>query len=158
MCLEDLSLHLCKAWELSLGLRSRVFYSLLPLPHQHQPCNPLQKEHGTRQDRRLRSPSAGPSPLACRGEGRCPMIPQEAQVARTARFTSILLNKYLSGHWRGRGPVADILPDMIRNHAGAAGKGGGHPGDGALRTLLRAWNPVKGTEGGRECLTEAAEV
>ena len=37
------------------------------------------------------------------------MTPQEAQAARTAGFTSILLNKYLSGHWRGRGSVADIL-------------------------------------------------
>ena len=46
---------------------------------------------------------------------------------------------------------------MVRNHAGAAGKGGS-PGDGALGTLLRAWNPVKGTEGGRDCLTEAAEA
>ena len=85
------------------------------------------------------------------------MIPQEAQAARTAGFTLILLNKYLSSHWRGRGSVADILPDMVRNHAGAAGKGGS-PGDGALGTLLRAWNPVKVTEGGRDCLTEAAEA
>ena len=47
---------------------------------------------------------------------------------------------------------------MVWNNAGAAGKGGGRPGDGALGTLLRAWNPVNGTEGGRDCLTKAAEA
>lgn len=57
--------------------------------------------------------------------------------------TPIPLRRYLSRQQGREGPIADALPAVVENPAGAAGEGGACPGDGALGTLLGAWNSVQ---------------
>lgn len=51
---------------------------------------------------------------------------------------------YLSSQRGANSPVANVFLEVVWNHTWTAGKGGDSPGEGAVRTLLRAWNSVEG--------------
>lgn len=53
------------------------------------------------------------------------------------------LTQYLCHQWGGHDPIARALLGVIWNDLGTAGKSGAHPGDRALRTFFRAWNPTE---------------
>lgn len=96
----------------------------------------------------------GRAPQREEGGGR--LDPPRGLGRRTRSVYGTLPNTYLSSRWGGCGPVADALFDVVQSRPRAAGKGRGRPGDGALRTLLRAWNSVEETEHVRGCLAKAA--
>ena len=53
------------------------------------------------------------------------------------------LTQYLCHQWGGNNPIARALLGVVWNDLGTARKSGAHPGDRALRTFLRAWNPTE---------------
>lgn len=55
----------------------------------------------------------------------------------------IPLSRYLSRQQGREGPIADALPAVVGSPTGAAGERGAGPGDGALGTLLGAWDSVQ---------------
>lgn len=79
-------------------------------------------------------------------------------VCLSAAQMPILSKKYLSWQRGRNGPVANTLLDVVGNHAGAPRKGGARPGDGALGTLLGAWDSVKGKKQARDSLTKATNL
>lgn len=53
------------------------------------------------------------------------------------------LTQYLCHQRGGNNPIARALLGVVWNDLGAVRKSGAHPGDRALRTFLRAWNPTE---------------
>lgn len=65
-----------------------------------------------------------------------------AGAKRLAR-SALPLTQYLCHPWGGNNPIARTLLGVVWNDLGTARKSGAHPGDRALRTFLRTWNPTE---------------